>query len=180
MEDINDLNPYLPTDSKIQGSVLITTQKPDFFPVTDIFQIVNVKSFSRDDGCDLLFRCIQRDPIDDKESESAKQLSDLLDGLPLALATIGGYINQTVSTVPEFLENLKRSSNAWEASAIGPAIQYEKTLKTVFEIAFGELPDNARSLLNILAFLNPDSIPEELFISNIGSSVLNAMHTKAE
>ena len=36
----------------------------------------------------------QRGPIDDKESESAKQLSDLLEGLHLALATIGGYINQ--------------------------------------------------------------------------------------
>ena len=177
---MNDLNPYLPTDSKTQGSILITTQKPDFFPVTDIFQIVNVKSFSREDGSNLLFRYLRRDPIDEEEKESAEKISDLLDGLPLALATIGGYINQTVSNASDFLENLKTSSKAWEASAIGPAKQYEKTLKTVFEIAFQELPDNARSLLNILAFLDPDSIPEDLFVDNIGSPFLKFLDTRSE
>ena len=177
---MNNLNPYLPTDSKIQGSVLITTQNPDFFPVTDVFKIINVKSFSRDNGADLLFRYLRRDPVDDEERDSAEKISDLLDGLPLALATIGGYINQTVSNVPEYLENLKRSSKAWEVSAIGPAKQYEKTLKTVFEIAFRELPTNARSLLNIFSFLNPDSVPEDIFTSNIKSSLHEFMHTKAE
>lgn len=118
LEDMKDSNPYLPTDYRTQTSILMTTQKPDCFPVTDLFHIIDVKSFGREDGSDLLFRYLRRGPIDEEEKESAQQISDLLDGLPLALATIGGYINQTVSDVPDFLESLRSSSKPWEASAI--------------------------------------------------------------
>lgn len=181
-EAIEDLIPYLPRDIEGRGSVIITTQKPGFFPITrpdDTIQL-KVKDLSRDEGGQLIFKYLQRDPLDEEELEYAKKIADLVDGLPLALATIGGYMNQVGTSVSMYYENLKTSSRAWEASAIGPAKQYERTLETVFDLALKELPEKARKLINMLAFLNPDKIPEELFISNLAQPTLNFLTSEAE
>lgn len=55
------------------------------------------------------------------------------------MATIGGYINQSGSSLVEYIETMKSSSNAWTASAVGPVNQYEKNLETVFDIAITEI-----------------------------------------
>ena len=180
VEDLDDLHAYFPLDIKTHGSVIITTQKTDFFAITDTFKTIHVSNFDREEGSALIFKYLQRDPLDNDEVESARRISDLLDGLPLALATIGGYINQTNSVVAEYLENLRTSSKAWEAGSIGPAKQYEKTLATVFDIAFKELSPKARHLLDILAFLSPDNIPENILTDRIGKSSLSFLKSKSE
>ena len=180
VEDINDLNAYLPTHARTQGSVLITTQKSSFFPVTDVFKTIHIRNFSREESSDLLFKYLRRKPVNDNETETARQISDTLDGLPLAIATIEGYINESECSISEFLTNVRESSHAWRASAIEQVSQYEKTLETVFEIALKELTKPARAFLNILAFLNPDSIPEDLFISNVNSPSLDFIHNRPE
>lgn len=180
VEDTNDLNPYLPSKTLSQSSVLITTQKPINFEVTKIFVTIPVESFDRDDAASLLFKYLQRDAADEKDEEIARELSDTVDGLPLAIATIGGYINQSESNLVEYIQTLKHSSNAWTASAVGPVNQYEKNLQTVFDIAISELSDRARELLSILAFLNPDNIPEALFEIAVQRGSLKFLHTKAD
>ncbi len=64
MEDINDLNPYLPLEIVVPGSILITTQESINFSVTNVFGTVPVKSFGRDDAAALLFKYIQAEPAD--------------------------------------------------------------------------------------------------------------------
>ncbi|KAG8533100.1 uncharacterized protein KY384_001883 [Bacidia gigantensis] len=179
-EDINDVDPYLPLESNSRGSILITTQRPINFGVTKIFATVEMKSFNRDHAAALLFKYLQRDAADEKEEEMARKLSDTVDGLPLAIATIGGYINQSQSNLVEYTQTLQHSSNAWTASAIGPVSQYEKNLETVFDIAIAELSDKAREVLTILAFLNPDNIPEALFDAAVGKDSLKFVHNKAD
>ncbi len=80
----------------------------------------------------------------------------------------------------EYIETLKTSSNAWSASAVGPVNQYEKNLETVFNIAIGELSDQARGAIGILAFLNPDHIPEALFEKAIETRSLDFLRKKAD
>lgn len=150
----------------MRGHVIITTQHPDFYAITDIFKLVGVSNFNRDEGSDLLFRHLQRKPLDEDEEEIGKQISDTQGGLPLAIATIGGYINASDCSVKEFLDDMETSSNAWEAGSIGQVSQYEKNLQTVFRIALLELPDRARRFINLLSFLSPDSVPEDLFLSD--------------
>lgn len=41
---------------------------------------------------------------------------------------------------------------------------YERTLQTVCDVALSELSDDAENLLEILAFLNPDEIPEAMVV----------------
>jgi hypothetical protein len=180
VEDINDLTAYFPRDIQSQSAVIITTQKLDFFPITDNFTTISIKNLTREQGSELMFRCMQRAAASEEEEEYARKISDLLGGLPLALATIGGYINQTEDTVSSFFECLKTSCSAWEASAIGPVKQYERTLGTVFEMALKELPQNARYLVDVLAFLNPDQIPEELFLVEVGNSTFPFLASKAK
>lgn len=172
----------MPRDIQGRGSVIITTQRPDFFPFTDPVNtlILDVKNLDRDNGGDLVFKYLQRPAHDEDELEYARKISDLVSGLPLALATIGGYMNQVGTSVSTYYENLRTSSKAWEASTIGPAKQYDKKLETVFDLALKELPKKARNLINILAFLNADRIPEELFVMNLREPTLSFLSSEAE
>lgn len=180
VEDINDLNPDLPSKTLSQGSVLITIQKPINFEVTKIFAAIQVNSFNRDDAASLSFKYFQRDAANEKDEEIARELSDTVGGLLLAIATIGGYINQSESNLVEYIQTLKHSSNAWAASAVRPVNQYEKNLESVFDMAISELSDRARELLAILAFLNPDNIPEALFETAVKKGSLKFLHNKAD
>lgn len=180
VEDINDLTPYIPVETTVQGSIIITTQKLINFPVTKTFKEVPLKSFSRDNAAALLFKYIQKQPTDEKEEEIARGLSDTVDGLPLAIATIGGYINQSGSNLAEYIETLKHSSNAWTASVVGPVNQYEKNLETIFDIAISELSEGGRGLIGILAFLNPDHIPQAIFDTAVEKKSLGFLNSNAD
>ena len=180
VEDIDDLSPYLPLETRGRGSVLITTQTQINFEVTTNSKTISVKSFSRDDAATLLFKCLQRGPADEKEKEMARELSDMIEGLPLTIATIAGYVKHSKSNLTEHIEALKSSSDAWAAGAAGPVDQYEKKLETVFDTAIAELSDDARSILTILAFLNPDHIPQESFENARKLGSLDFLHGKAD
>ena len=84
----------------------------------------------------------------------------------MAIATIGVFIKGSASSVSKVFESLKRSSTVWASTGEGTVRNYNKTLATVFNLALNELNDEARHLLQILAFLNPDHVPEELLHQN--------------
>ena len=108
----------------------------------------------------------------------ARELSDTVDGLPLAIATMRGYIDQSGDNLGVFIRRLKTSSNAWTDSAVTPDNQYEKYLDTVFNIAITTLPYKARIMTGILAFLNPDHIPVKIFTTAIGKRTLGFLHNE--
>lgn len=182
VEGVRELSPFLPTVANATSSIILTTQMSDCNPVTEVFQRFPLQSFKEADASKLLFKCLGREPADKDEEEDAREVSEVVGGLPLAIAAIGGYIQQSDLTIQEFLENVKRSSNVWEASAVGPAERYDKTLETVFNIALspqelGELP---RMFINVLAFLNPDGIPEDIFTAHFKNPRYRFARTKDE
>jgi hypothetical protein len=85
-------------------------------------------------------------------------------GLPLAIVTLAGYIKRSSSSPAELFASLKRSSKSWVSSGEG-SIRYDQILATAFNIALGELSENARHLVDILVYLNPDHVSEELLTS---------------
>ncbi|MCJ1398272.1 hypothetical protein MMC11_001469 [Xylographa trunciseda] len=165
VEDIRDLETYLPVETKSRGSVIVTTQRPRSRQITRDFHNIELNSFDDEWGARLLFKYLERDPADEIEESLAREISQIVGGLPLAIATIGGYINESESSVKEFLHIMKRSSHAWTDSQHTKTKHYERTLGTVFDIALKELPEGPRILINILAFLNPDSIPEDILLA---------------
>ena len=62
----------------------------------------------------------------------------------------------------------------------GPVNQYERNLEIVFNIATTMLSDNARTMISILAFLNADHVPEEMFITAIEKDSLSFLHNEAD
>lgn len=180
VEDIRDLETYLPTETKSRGSVIVTTQRPKSRQITKEFYNIELQSFHEELGAKLLFKYLERDPADETEKALARETSAIVGGLPLAIATIGGYINESESSVEEFLDIMKRSSNAWDDTQHTKTKHYEKTLGTVFDIALKELPTGTRSLIDILAFLNPDSIPEGILIAPHDNEEVKFLSSKAE
>ncbi|KAL8897522.1 MAG: hypothetical protein Q9207_007174 [Kuettlingeria erythrocarpa] len=147
VKEIRDLEAYLPTETKIRGSV-----------------------------------CLEREAADEAEADLARETSAIVGGLPLAIATIGGYIKESESFIVEFLQIMKRSSNAWEDTQHIKMQHYEKTSGIVFDIALKELSKypKDRKLVDILAFLNPDSIPEGILIAPHNSEEVDFLSSKAD
>ncbi|KAF6229946.1 hypothetical protein HO133_004283 [Letharia lupina] len=168
VDSFNHIIDYIPRHAT-SGAILVTTQIPDFPQITQASLTWPLLSLSRTEGTRLLFRTLNRDAKDDEEEVIASEISDFVGHLPLALTTIGGYIKATMTTVPEFLSSLLASNAIWEKSS-GPGYAdestYSKSLSTVFDIASKNLSADAQTLLNVMAFLNPDMIPEEMLLYN--------------
>lgn len=86
-------------------------------------------------------------------------------GLPLALTLIVGYIQGVDEDfeLSDFYEEYLGKENNFEVWASGEGIsmsQYSKNLLTVFSMAVGKLPKDAREVLELLSFLSPDAVPE--------------------
>lgn len=158
------LEPYIPIHTNKSSSIVITTQLPCFPKINEDFRRIEILSLDNDKSADLLFANLERPAKDKEEYNMARDIAEIVGGLPLAVTTIAGYISESDSSPEEFLAVMKRSSNAWQESKNTRTRNYNKTLGTVFNVALGELPVNARRLINILAFLNPDCVPEALLL----------------
>lgn len=84
----------------------------EWTPVTENCTRFWLRIFKQADASKLLFKCLDREPDSEDEEEAARQVSSNVDGLPLAIAAIAGYIQQSDLGISEILDNLKRSSNA--------------------------------------------------------------------
>lgn len=165
VEDYGELRRYLPTDCLSNGAVIITTQKPEVPSAVGSTGILEVKALEPETAASCIFKYLDREPKDRDEHDVACQLAEHVGCLPLAMATIGGYVKQSQTPLSDFFDSLKKKSFLWEKAPRVQAtegMQYERSLIDVFEKAFEDLNAPTRELINILAFLDPDFMPEEI------------------
>lgn len=162
LEDAKLVETYLPVNLSGSGSIIITTQKAHMSPLTNEFYKISLQPLLTSVGSTLLFKTIERGATDEQEEGTAHEISRWVGGLPLAIVTIGAYIKCSLSTPGEILASLQRSSQVWASSGEGSVRNYEKTLATVFDLALSELSDDSKHLIHLMAFLNPDNIPEDM------------------
>ena len=130
-----------------------------------------MKSLDTETGANLLLEFVYpHGRVPKEEGHSARYLSELFGGLPLALAHIGGYVSQQHLSLRKY-RNLadRRYASAWKGYP-STVHEYEKRLESVFDIALTELAQaspKARNLVDIMAFLNPDSISEAMLMENL-------------
>jgi hypothetical protein len=134
--------------------------------------------FSPEEGAILLTSLIQ--DVSEESSEwdiiepqdhahqvlAAQKLAGELGGLPLAINQMANYILDTRCSLEEFVEmfsNLQDKKELLRSSGPTFDMSYSHSLTTVWDISFSHLNDNGRHLLEILSFLDPDSIPESAF-----------------
>jgi hypothetical protein len=165
VEDIESIQRYIPRSNTRCGAIIITTQRPNFQPITDTFRKIALASLNSTDSSTLLFKYLDREEFPSTEETSkAFEIVDVVGGLPLAITTISGSIYMSNSTIAEFLEHLKRSDKIWDKTESTRVQGYNKSLGSVFEFALSKLTDTSRRLIHLLAFLSPDSIPEAMFL----------------
>ncbi|CAO2647163.1 Nn.00g080850.m01.CDS01 [Neocucurbitaria sp. VM-36] len=159
----DSLRPYWP--SALNGSIILTTQNPDFSSWVTLD--IHVPPFTNHEGSDLVLKQLKRS---DNERDSAIALSEELGGLPLAISHFTGYAARSSASVREILSTMQKSqlvSGPWESRESLAVGHYEKTLRNVWDLALSEISEGGRQLLNILAFLNPDAVPEVMFLGDI-------------
>jgi tetratricopeptide (TPR) repeat protein/DNA-binding XRE family transcriptional regulator len=172
IEELSLLRELLP--SKITGHVLLTTRSQSSGPH---IQSIDLEKMRPEEGALFLLRRAKRlGPKDMLELASladrsmATAISQLMDGLPLALDQAGAYIEETACGVSRYfdlfqghhaallgLRDLSGGMNADHPLSVSATLSLSlERIKRANPAAF--------DLLQFCAFLHPDTIPEELFL----------------
>ena len=133
--------------------MLITSQDPNSWFTLGSENII-LEPFTIQESSELL-RDLTR-----KEWDFAI-VSERLSGLPLAIASITGYIITSDLSLEEFIR-------MWDGKEVLPWRDshryYEKSLDTVWSSAFSQLSRSSRGILQVISFLDPDYIQDVILI----------------
>jgi len=156
----------------------------DYWPRRGASGTIVVTSRARLQGSNLVRDEIRLEPLDDKDSgamlrqllnlqpgdagsdKDTEELAAQVHGVPLAISQIAGFISQTKLPISSCVELYKKRENAERLRSTNTGLdqlQYQHTLDTVFGLTFDKLNDNARSILDHCALLDPDAIPQDIF-----------------
>lgn len=176
VDNSSDLKWFWPCASR--GSILVTARNlmPSFSPAESI---LSVAPFSAEEGSEFLLSTLKNQndmplEVTDTLKSDALKLADELGGLPLAIAQTAGYILTVQCTVDEFrsvYEEQRSKAEPLESPEGCVDAHYSYTLFSVWDVTLNRMDDAASFLLNILAYLDPDSIPERLFAVTVQSSL---------
>ena len=185
------LEQYLPrrySESTV-GNVLLTTQIRGI--VDRSSASVDLTPFEDEQGAKMLLHYMERkEPYDEDELNQARDISNLLGGLPVVSSTVdylkpvaydlllqavchvSGYVLQSECDLDELLEIFKERRRVMGVATLEqddlPAafrkatFSFEETLAIVWNITLRELPKDSQDLIYILAYLNSEAVPEAL------------------
>jgi tetratricopeptide (TPR) repeat protein len=166
-ELVGVVKPFLPTSGT--GQVLMTTRLQ---ATGAIAQNVELEKMELEEGALFLLRrakVIASDAPLDAASEAdrkpAREITEEVAGLPLALDQAAAYIEETPSTPPKYLK-LYRTEGATLRARRGSLATEHDSVTITFSLAFAQVEKAdpaAADLVRACAFLAPDAIPEEIF-----------------
>ncbi|MDZ7962310.1 MAG: tetratricopeptide repeat protein [Aulosira sp. DedQUE10] len=165
-DEIPMLREFIPGSH--QGYVLLTTRAQ----ATGIYQRIEIKKMRSEDGALLLLRRAKLiaeqaglDAVTEEERILAETISREMDGLPLALDQAAAFIEETPSSLAEYLQFYREEGARLLAERGELAIDHPSVTIT-FSLAFEKVLQRnptAADLIWVCAFLAPDAIPEEIF-----------------
>ena len=185
-----DIERYMPNSfQNTKGSILVTTRTAEnFLFKARNFPRLKLEPLSRQAGADVLLKFLGRDVRTDAERHLAREISSFVGGLPVALAQVAGYVAFSESTLEELIEIFqqwrRRAGVAtMEDDDLPPAFReaafsYEDTMQMVWAVTLRELSEDARSVLNILAYLDCTSVPQDMLWRIHEDETLQFMDTR--
>lgn len=175
-DDLELLHDYWPTSKN--GAVLVTSRDP--LAKTNLYSRggIDLEPLSTEDSASLLRKLTGHEQVLLDEGSSLA-VSKRLGGLPLAISQAAAYIQRQDLTFSEFLDMYEVESIATEFQhvKIGYHQEYQHTLSTVW--SFDSLSPDAKALLDVLSFLDPDCIDEVILTQGTSISVAKFPSTSA-
>lgn len=170
-DSLDIITDYLP--HKGNGAVLITSRNP--FAKEPLFSNgsgIDLEPLSSEDGAALLRKHLPEPAGGHSTDEqgASVELAAHLGGLPLAIPQMAASIRRRSLSIREFVNMYANDDRYAEIHDIGTPLQqrrYSYTLATTYDLTFKELSSNAARLLQILAFLNPDRVQENIFVQSM-------------
>lgn len=165
VQQVSLLRRYWPRS--VKGNIVITSQRASF----DEFTTKNfrIRPLTVEEGRTLILRQMHLEDGDETTRARAEELSEELGGSPLAITHYTGFCVTSHLSLTEVLRSFQQTSLAadiWSCDSNASAMQYERTLSTVWDTTLDSLSESERDLLDMLAFLNPDCVPED-FLKNV-------------
>ncbi len=167
MEDLTLVEDVLPTQN--EGHLVLTTRSQ----VTGSFaQRIDLEQMEPEKGALFLLRrakligpedCLEE--ASDSLRVEAREVSQLLDGLPLALDQAGAYIEEVGCSLSDYLDRYQTQRVALLNRRGNLVADHPKSVSTTFSLSFEKVEQAnpaAADLLRLCAFLDPDAIPEEI------------------
>jgi len=173
LDDVKDeelLKNFIPSTGS--GHVLITTQLQG---IKDIHEI-EVRKMTDEEGALFLLRrtrIIPANADDDpklvEQYVDAKKISQLSDGLPLALDQAGAFIEETSCGFSKYLERYERQ-RAILLGRRGEHYIKSESVSSTWLMSINTMKKTQPLVIDVLrlcAFLSPDAIPEELLLDGV-------------
>ena len=167
VEDLKLIEEFVPSNSA--GGVLLTTRLQ---ATGTIAQRVELTKMDVEEGSLFLLRRAKivagDDPLEaagEADRALAAEICEEVGGLPLALDQAGAFIDETPSSLAEYLD-LYRGGGEKLRAARGELSPDHPSVTVTFSLAFEQVSKNsaaAADLVRLCAFLAADAIPEEVF-----------------
>lgn len=164
MERSENLDQFWPPGGN--GKIIVTTRYPGVgFNLTD--DEIAISPFTPVEGRNCILTLATWPGGVPPDPEAAEELSRELGGLALGIVHMTALMRARKTPIKRFLNDYRRNKvkyhhkPARKAQGIYPNIKPE--IGTNWTMTFNALNGDARSLLGILSFLSPDSIPQDLF-----------------
>jgi tetratricopeptide (TPR) repeat protein len=142
------------------GHVIITSRNPNW---TGVARPLEVRTFPRPESVRFLL-----DRTGSEDEAAADALAEALGDLPLALEQAGAYVEETGTTLADYLD-LVRKREAEMLARGGASRDYPLTVATTWTISMEAAKKAcaaAEDLLCLCAYLAPDDIPLDLLSEN--------------
>src|SRR6266849_5099173 len=167
VDDLDMIVDFLPMHGR--GDVLLTTRLQ---ALGTIAQSIEVEKMGPDEGVTFLLRRTKviapGASLDEAMKENQAQAAEIvavLDGLPLALDQAGAYIEETRCGLSQYLSlyGTRRKELLLRRGRF--PVDHPNSVVATWSLSFQQVEQEslaAADLLHILAFLNPEAIPEEI------------------
>ena len=104
-----------------------------------------------------------------------------MERLPLALIMVAGYVTVSKASFNEFMEiwdeKQKYRAKLAKRSRLIAEGSLDDSIDLPWDIGISELSVNARNLLEILSFLDPENIPQALLVGDHNEKYLEFLNS---
>jgi hypothetical protein len=187
VDDWTEIAPYIPQNlPRTKGSVLITTRSSNLlFTPSWSHDLVGLDIWTLEESQEFLLTEMQPKQKrvnwrEHPEYSLAEEVAKVVEGLPLAISMIAGYVKESRCTLEEFLEIWgevqSRASARAKKSPDDEHDALDATIDALWDIGIGELSVNARNLLDILSFLDAEAIQKEILVGDHTESYLEFLN----